>query len=236
MIPDAWIHCNEDGSFPGADGYPVDDGDSVYVLSPWPPLHHRMQRVDYFHGGPFNPVFQTVHAEIDMLSTEVINVHPDNPSIYGVTKLQRLWRARRQETSTMNIHQVGVTFARAYFCAADWTRWRDYHNHRWWHCQRRDKEKWFYENLPWSDVRGQCSNGMLEPSVLLHQEASGAYMPLWGLLCITAHDATRLAIMKHDGDCIALHAGPNDGEITSGSKGWMPPWDHVAQLNMSCAH
>ena len=75
----------------------------------------------------------------------------------------------------MIIHQVGVTLAHAYFCAADWTRWRDYHNHRWWHCQRRDMEEWFYEDLPWSDVHGQCLNGMLEPSVLLYQEASGAY-------------------------------------------------------------
>ena len=132
MTPDAWIHCNDDGSFPGADGYPINDGDFVYVISPncLSLLHNRVQQVDESHGGTYNLVFQTVHEELDMLPTQVINMHQDNPTINGLMKIKRIWRVRRQEALTMNLQQVEVTLALTYFCAADWTRWRDYHNHR----------------------------------------------------------------------------------------------------------
>ena len=66
-------HSNDDGMFPGADGYPIDDGDFVYVVSPIyrPFLEDRIQQVDEFHGGPAYPIFQTMDGELDMLSTQV---------------------------------------------------------------------------------------------------------------------------------------------------------------------
>ena len=199
---------NEDGSYPGADGYPVDDGNWIYAFHPWLPINMRMQRIDYFHGGPFSPIFQTVDGELDMLSTMVINVHPENPTIRRVTMVQRLWRARLQRlwrTRLQNMRQVGILLSNAYFSIAEWTRWRDYHNHRWWH-REFNMDQWFHEDLPWLDMHGQCVNSALEHSVLLYQESSGSCMFLWRLLSITANDGTRLVVAKHEGRLISLHA------------------------------
>ena len=220
MNPDAWIHCNDDGSFPGADGYPINDGDVVYVVSPnyLSFLHNRIQQVDEFHGGPYNSVFQTVQEEFDMPSTQFIIMRQDNPTIRRVTELQRVWRARRQVALTMCLQPLGVMLALKFFCAADWTRWRDYHNHRWWVCQSQDTGMWFYEDLPWIAVQGKHLDGAMGHSTLLFQEASGACMPLWKLLSVTAQGMTRLTIVEQDGDRITLqamqpHVGAASGNI-----------------------
>ena len=65
---------------------------------------------------------------------------------------------------------------------------------------------WFYEDLMWIAVQGKHFDGQLEHSTLLFQEASGACMPLWKLLSITAQGMTRLIISEQYGDYMILPA------------------------------
>ena len=141
-----------------------------------------------------------------MLSTQVINMNPQNPTIRRITKLQLMWKARYQAALTMQLQRLGIMMAINFFGAAEWTRWRDFRNHRWWAHQSLDTGTWFYEDLMWTAVQGKRSDGQLEHPAWLFQEASGACMPLWKLLSITAQDMTQLIIHEQYEDYIILRA------------------------------
>ena len=211
----ATTHCNEYGEFPGADGYPIDDGDFVYVVSPiyFHLLDSRVQQVDEFHGGRYNPIFQTRDDKFDMLSTQVISMYPHNPTIRRITKLQRMWRAiRLRRITKLRRQRLGIMMATKLFESQPmWTRWLDFHNRRWW--AYKDEKQWFYEDQVWTVVHANRFAGRPEHSALLYQETSGARMLLWKLLSITAPGMVTLIIRVQSWDSVMLRAVWRSGGV-----------------------
>ena len=92
----------------GADGDFLKDGETVYVLADGY-LGPCLKEIDYFHGiavvsrgeGPS----AQMEDDSDVFSSHMISVRRGNKTIRNITKVQRLFRVKRQQAAAREIHR-----------------------------------------------------------------------------------------------------------------------------------
>ena len=84
----------------GVDGSILEDGDLVYVVN------HGILSIDYFHGQipGHGPVAQMMDkGESDIFAYEMFSLRRSSSIVRAMTRLQRIWRRRRQQRVPVSI-------------------------------------------------------------------------------------------------------------------------------------
>ena len=84
----------------GVDGSILEDGDLVYVVN------HGILSIDYFHGKipGHGPVAQMMDkGESDIFAYEMFSLRRSSSIVRAMTRLQRIWRRRRQQRVPVSI-------------------------------------------------------------------------------------------------------------------------------------